>query len=160
MIDSVGLRSVAVAAGFLALWASPGRADAPTQVIVSTGVVLASNSGPARGIDRELRTLEVSLRRFPYASYRLLQTENRPVEMNGWAEFPLPGARGRYLLVRPTDFKEGRISLSVMLMQGRMTLMNTVLRLRNQGEFVVAGPQHGDGVLFLSIGAAVPPSGR
>lgn len=156
MITGSGVRSVAVAAGCLALWASPGVAECPEQVVVRTRVMVATNRGPALGLDNELKRLTVatSLRRFPYASFRLLQSEERPVDINGWAEFPVPG--GRHLLVRPTDFQHGRVSLSVMLMHGRMTLMNTVLRLRDHGEFVVAGPQHGDGVLFLSIGAMVP----
>jgi hypothetical protein len=158
VIAGAGVRSVVVAAGCLALWASPATADPADEVMVRTRVMVATNSGPARGIDKELRQLAVaaSLQRFPYASFRLLQSEERPVEFNGWAEFPVPG--GRHLLVRPTEFRQGRVALSVMLMQGRMTLMNTVLRLRNHGEFVVAGPQQGDGVLFLSIGAAVPAS--
>jgi hypothetical protein len=145
-----------VAAGCLALWAAPGAAEPPELVMVRTRVMVGTNSGPARGIDKELRQLAVaaSLQRFPYASFRLLQSEERPVEINGWAEFPVPG--GRHLLVRPTEFRQGRVALSVMLMQGRLTLMNTMLRLRNRGEFVVAGPQQGDGVLFLSIGATVP----
>jgi len=161
VIANAGMRSVCVAAGCLALWASPGTADPPGQVVVRTRVMVATNSGPARGIDKELRPSAVatSLERFPYASVRLLQSEERPVEFNGWAEFPVPG--GRHLLVRPTEYRQGRVALSVMLMQGRMTLMNTVLRLRDRGEFVVAGPQQDDGVLFLSIGAAVPtPSKR
>jgi len=155
VIASAGVRSAVVAAGCLALWASPGVAEPPELVMVRTRVMVGTNSGPARGIDKELRQLAVanSLQRFPYASFRLLQSEERPVEMNGWAEFPVPG--GRHLLVRPTAFRHGRVALSVMLMQGRMTLMNTVLRLRNRGEFVVAGPQQGDGVLFLSIGATI-----
>lgn len=154
-----GVRSVAVAAGCLALWVNPGIAQCVAeQVIVRTRLVLATNSGAARGVDNELKQLAVakSLRRFPYASFRLLQSEERPVELNGWAEFPVPG--GRHLLVRPTEFRQGRVEMSVMLMQGRTTLMNTVLRLRNRGEFVVAGPQQGDGVLFLAIGATVTPA--
>lgn len=182
MNSGAGVRSICAVAGCLALWVVPGYAEGPEIVLVRMRVVVATNKGPARGVDEALCTTPVevatneapargadkarcttpvanSLRRFPYASFRLLQSEERPVDMNSWAEFPVPG--GRHLLVRPTGYEQGRVALSVALMQGRMALMNTVLRLRDRGEFVVAGPQQGDGVLFLSIGATMrPPASR
>jgi hypothetical protein len=69
-------------------------------------------------------------------------------------EFPVPGQR--QLLIQPTGFRDGRVSLDVMLMEGRRMLLNTALKLKDGGEFLVAGPQHEDGVLFLAIGASIP----
>jgi hypothetical protein len=152
MFRDTAVRTIAVASCF-ALYASHSAFAAEPEVpqlIVTTRTVIASRTGPARPMDASLRSLAPSLKRFPYSSYRLLQAEFRPVALWGMAEFPVPG--GRHLLVRPTEIDGDRVLLSVMLLQGRKTLMNTVLRLKNKGEFVVAGPEHDGGVLFLAIG--------
>lgn len=124
------------------------------QVVVTTRIVMASNQGVANLKGADTAGLRESLRLFPYTSYRLLQHEVRPVSMAKMVEFPVPGER--HLLVQPTEFKNGRVSLHVMLMQGRKILVNTALKLRDGGEFVVAGPHHENGVLFLAIGASMP----
>lgn len=67
------------------------------------------------------------------------------------AGFRLPGRR--YLLVMPRQYKEGRVALNVMLVQGARTLVNTAVTLRNNGTFLVGGPSHQDGVLIIAIGA-------
>lgn len=128
-----------------------------TQVMVTTRIVMASNQGIANLRGADTAGLRESLRMFPYSSYRLLQHESRPVAMAKMVEFPVPGER--YLLVQPTEFKNGRVALQVMLMQGRKILVNTALKLRNGGEFVVAGPHHEGGVLILAIGAEMTKSG-
>ncbi len=151
-------RAVALVAGCVAL-AAPiaGFADqerhAPREVIVTTRIVMASNKGVAGLRGAGSKALEKSFLMFPYTSYRLLQEARRPVRMKKMAEFPVPG--GRRLLIQPTGFENGRVSLYVMLMHDQKALVNTVLRLRSPGEFVVAGPQYGEGVLFLSIGAVM-----
>ena len=118
------------------------------QFIVTTRIVMATNKAEHRDAN------EGEVVRFPYSSYRLLQQERRLVGMEKMEEFPVPG--GRTLLVQPTGFKNGRVSLSMMLMRGGKALVNTEVKLRNRGEFVVAGPQYEDGMLFLAIGAHVP----
>ncbi len=128
--------------------------EARRQVIVTTRIIMASNTGVANLKGADTEPLRESLRLFPYKSYRLLQHEVRRVNMSAMEEFPVPGHR--HLLVQPTAFENGRVSLDVMLMQGRKILVNTALKLKDGGEFVVAGPQHEDGVLFLAIGASVP----
>jgi hypothetical protein len=90
---------------------------------------------------------------FPYSSYRLLKEERRRVDWRSEAEFDLPG--GRYLLVIPREYKDGRVSLNLMLVQGTRPLVNTVLALRNHGTFLVGGPHHEDGVLIIAIGAGI-----
>jgi hypothetical protein len=121
------------------------------EVVVTTRIVMASNNGKANLQGADTAPLRESLRLFHYSSYRLVQHEVRPVSMTKMVEFPVPGER--HLLVQPTEFKNGRVSLHVMLMEGRKMLVNTALKLKNGGEFVVAGPHHEDGVLFLAIGA-------
>lgn len=132
---------------------------AARQVVVTTRIVMASNQGIANLTGADTAGLRESLRMFPYSSYRLIQHESRPVSMAKMVEFPVPGER--HLLVQPTEFKNGRVALHVMLMQGRKILVNTALKLRDGGEFVVAGPHHEGGVLILAIGAAMekPTSG-
>lgn len=141
--------------GVLAVAPLPAAATDPAvrQVVVTTRIVMASNQGIANLKGADTTGLRESLRLFPYSSYRLLQHEVRPVSMAKMVEFPVPGER--HLLVQPTEFKNGRVSLHVMLMQGRKILVNTALKLRDGGEFVVAGPHHQDGVLFLAIGASM-----
>jgi len=144
--------------GVLAVAPLPADATDPAvrQVVVTTRIVMASNEGIANLRGADTAGLRESLRLFPYSSYRLLQHEARPVSMEKMVEFPVPGER--HLLVQPTEFKNGRVSLHVMLMQGRKILVNTALKLRDGGEFVVAGPHHEGGVLFLAIGASMTKS--
>ena len=153
IIDGCLGRVLAAAGCALIVFTAPVGAQRSSEVVVTTRIVMASNNGASKLSGADMVTLQRSLRLFPYSSFRLLQQERRPVRMERMVEFPVPG--GRHLLVQPTSFKNGRVSLYVMLMQGQETLVNTVLKLRNRGEFVVAGPHHEDGVLFLSIGAMV-----
>ena len=122
-----------------------------SEVELRIGAVLASNTG--NSFDSRL----TSLRRpfdslFPYSSYRLLHEERRRVGWRREAEFRIPG--GRYLIVIPREYKDGRVALSLMLIQGSRALVNTALALRNHGTFLVGGPNHRGGVLIIAIGAA------
>lgn len=157
-VDRVGWRGTALLGGvLLGAPLAVGASDmASRQVVVTTRIVMASNQGIANLKGADTASLRESLRLFRYSSYRLLQHEVRPVSMTNMVEFPVPGER--HLLVQPTEFKKGRVSLHVMLMQGRKILLNTTLKLRDGGEFVVAGPHHEDGVLILAIGAAMSKS--
>jgi len=121
-------------------------------VEVRIGAVVASNTGQV--FDSRLASLRRQFNSlFPYSSYRLLKEERRRVEWRKEAEFDLPG--GRYLLVIPREYKDGRVSLNLMLVQGTRPLVNTVLALRNHGTFLVGGPHHEDGVLIIAIGAEI-----
>ncbi len=131
-----------------------GQGRGGGQVVVTTRIVMASNTGGSNLNGADDEWLRQTMRMFPFKSYRLVQHEVRRVKMSGMEEFPVPGER--HLLVQPTAYESGRVSLDVMLMEGRKILVNTALKLRDGGEFVVAGPRHGDGVLFLVIGASRP----
>ena len=66
--------------------------------------------------------------------------------------FDVPG--GRYLLVIPKEIKkDGRVMMKVLLLDGSRPIVDTAISLRNHGTFFVAGPQHNEGALILSIGA-------
>jgi hypothetical protein len=123
-------------------------------VMVSTKIVAASYGGNCKLDGADTIALRKALRLFPYTSYCLVQHDRRQVDVAGMEEFPVPGQR--QLLIQPTGFRDGRVSLDVMLMEGRRMLLNTALKLKDGGEFLVAGPQHEDGVLFLAIGASIP----
>jgi hypothetical protein len=122
-------------------------------VEVRIGAVVASNAAhPEPAFDQRL----ASLRRqfdslFPYTSYQLIKEERRTVAWGRQAGFDLPG--GRYLLVIPREYKDGRVSMKLILVEGSRPLIDTVLGLRDQGTFLVGGPRHKDGVLIIAIGA-------
>jgi len=127
---------------------TPGAVE---EVEVRIDTVLASNTGtsfdPALA---QLRQPFVGL--FPYSSYRLIQGEQRRIGWRREAEFLLPG--GRYLVVIPRGYKDGRVQLSLMLIQGTRPLVNTALALKDNGVFLVAGPHYKEGVLIIAIAAA------
>ena len=133
-----------------ALYLPEVRAQETTGVEVRIGAVFASNTENA--FDPKLAVMRRQFDTlFPYTSYRLIKEERRNVAWGHQAGFDLPG--GRYLLVIPREFKEGRVSMKLMLVEGSTPLFDTVVGLRNQGTFLVGGPRHQDGVLIIAIGA-------
>lgn len=152
-------RAVPLSAAILSTWfctaalvsaQETSDSNAPA-VEIRIGAVLASSSGT--NFDNRLASLR---RQFdsllPYSSYRLIQEERRRIAWQRDAEFRLPGRR--YLIVMPREYKNGRVALNVMLVQGARTLVNTAVALRNNGTFLVGGPHHKDGVLIIVIGAS------
>ena len=127
-------------------YGSSGRED---EVEMRIDTVLASNAGTSFEAPAALRQPFVGL--FPYSSYRLLQGEERRVAWRREAEFLLPG--GRYLVVVPRGYKDGRVLLNVMLIAGTRPLVNTALALKNHGVFLMAGPRYQEGILVIAIGA-------
>jgi hypothetical protein len=128
---------------------SPSSAP-PKAVEVHIGAVLASNSG--KDFDPRL----VSMQRqfnvlFPYSSYRLLKEARQQVAWGGRVGLDIPG--GRYLLVIPKEYKNDRVSMKVMLIEGARPIVDTLLSLRDHATLLVGGPRDPDGVLILSIGA-------
>ena len=146
--------SLLILSAYLALLGTAAAADDSSaggdEVEVRIDTVLATNSG--KTFDPAL----ASLRRpfgslFPYSSYHLVQNEQRRVNWRREAEFMLPG--GRYLIVVPRGYKDGRVLLNVMLISGTRPLVNTALALKNHGTFLLAGPRYGEGTLIVAIGA-------
>jgi len=126
---------------------TPAPGDDEVEVRIDT--VLASNTGKSFEAPASLRQPFVGL--FPYSSYRLLQGEERRLAWRREAEFLLPG--GRYLVILPRGYKDGRVLLNVMLIAGTRPLVNTALALKNHGVFLMAGPHYEEGVLIIAIGA-------
>ncbi len=127
----------------------PVRQLAPA-VEVRVGCVVGSNSG--QYMDPQLQLIGHQLRSlFPYRSYRLLKEESQQVPWGGRAGFDLPG--GRYVLVIPRGFREGRIAMKVMVIEGARPIVDTSLALRRDARLLVGGPRQANGVLILTIGA-------
>lgn len=119
-------------------------------VEIRIGAVLASNSG--QEFDQRLASLHRQFNTlFPYSSYRLVKEERHRVPWGGKVGFDIPG--GRYVLVIPKEFKNDRVSMKVMLIEGARPIVDTALSLRNHATFLVGGPRQAEGVLILSIGA-------
>ena len=147
--------SLLIVSAYLALiGAVAGAEEAATtarddEVEVRIDTVLASNAGTSFEAPAALRQPFVGL--FPYSSYHLVQGEERRVAWRREAEFLLPG--GRYLVVVPRGYKDGRVLLNVMLIAGTRPLVNTALALKDHGVFLLAGPHYQEGILVIAIGA-------
>jgi hypothetical protein len=143
----LGLASMAAAQDTPTTAPNPAPRNA---VEVRIGAVLASNSG--QDFDPRL----VSMRRqfsvlFPYSSYRLVKEAHQRVPWGGRVGLDIPG--GRYLLVIPKEYKNDRVSMKVMLIEGARPIVDTALSLRDHATLLVGGPRDPGGVLILSIGA-------
>lgn len=146
LVAIIGLSNTAGAEEGAAILASP----ALNAVEVRIGAVIASNSG--KEFDARLASLHRQFDTlFPYSSYRLVKEDRQKVPWGGKAGFDIPG--GRYVLVVPREFKNDRVSMKVMVIEGARPIIDTVLSLRNHATFLIGGPRQADGVLILSIGA-------
>ncbi len=134
---------------------APPAAPAAESVGLSVRCVLASNTG--QDFDPRLGTTMHARfnRMFRYTSYSLLKEKQEQVSLGSKLGFDVPG--GRYLMVIPKEFKkDGSIIVRVVLLDGARPIVNTAISLHNHGIFLVAGPQHSEGTLILSIGANLP----
>ena len=119
-------------------------------VEVLIGVVLASNSG--QEFDQRLASMQRQFNAlFAYSSYRLVKEQRQQVAWGERVAFDIPG--GRYMVVIPKEFKNDRVLMKVMLIEGTRPIIDTALSLRDHATFLVGGPRERNGVLILSIGA-------
>jgi hypothetical protein len=119
-------------------------------VEVRIGAVLASNSG--KEFDQRLTSMQRQFNTlFAYSSYRLVKEQRQQVAWGERVGFDIPG--GRYVLVIPKEFKDNRVLMRVMVIEGSRPIVDTALSLRDHGTFLVGGPREHDGVIILSIGA-------
>jgi len=125
-------------------------APRPKAVEVRIGVVLASNT--SKDFDPRLVAFRQQFNTlFPYSSYRLVKEARQQVPWGGRIGFDIPG--GRYLMVIPKGFRNDRVTMKVVLIEGTRPIVDTALSLKNHGTLLVGGPRGADGVLILSIGA-------
>jgi len=146
-VTVLGLQYVALAAeGSPEVTSSP----AANAVEVRIGAVLASNS--SQEFDARLAVMHRQFNvLFPYTSYRLVKEEHQRVPWGGKVGFDIPG--GRYVMVIPREFKNDRVYMKVMVIEGSRPIIDTSVSLRDHATFLVGGPREHEGVLILSIGA-------
>lgn len=114
------------------------------------GAVLASNSG--KEFDQRLASMQRQFNTlFAYSSYRLVKEQRQQVVWGERVAFDIPG--GRYVIVTPKEFKNNRVLMKVMVIEGARPIVDTALSLRDHATFLVGGPREHDGVIILSIGA-------
>lgn len=138
-------------------WAQAGARSpvepllAPVPAVeVRVGCVVGTNSG--QYMDPQLESLVDQLRSlFPFRSFHLVKEEKRQVAWGARAGFDLPG--GRFVLVIPRNYREGRITMKVMLIEGSRPIVDTSLALRRDARLLVGGPRQANGVMILTIGA-------
>lgn len=119
-------------------------------VEVRIGAVLASNSG--KEFDQRLASMQRQFNTlFAYSSYRLVKEQRQHVLWGERMAFDIPG--GRYVVVTPKEFKNNRVLMKVVLIEGTRPIVDTALSLRDHATFLVGGPRNHDGVIILSIGA-------
>lgn len=134
----------------IVLAANLGAAEKGQQgVQLMIGTILASNERDE--FDSKLAKMKNQLEVIKYRSYRLIKEETQKVVWTGNAGFEIPG--GRTLVVVPQEYRNNRLSLKVRLLEGEKPLLDTTVRLRNRGNFLLGGPAHEGGVLILSISA-------
>ena len=125
--------------------AAAEKGQQAVQLII--GTILASNEGD--GFDSKLSKIKTQLEVIKYRSYRLIKEETQKVPWVGNATFEIPG--GRTLTVVPQEYRNKRLALKVRLQEGEKPLLDTTVRIRNRGNFLLGGPAHEGGVLILSI---------
>lgn len=120
------------------------------RVEVRIGAVLASNSG--KEFDQRLASMQRQFNTlFAYSSYRLVKEQRQLVPWGERVAFDIPG--GRYVVVTPKEFKNDRVLMKVVVIEGSRPIVDTALSLRDHATFLVGGPRNHDGVIILSIGA-------
>jgi hypothetical protein len=120
-------------------------------VALHVRTVLATDSGS--DFDTRLNGYRGQLRGlFRYNSYRLVKEEERHCAFGRSNNFEIPG--GRYLEVLAVQFREDRLKLRVLLIEGTSPPpLDTDFTVPNRGNIWVGGPRNPDGVLLISIGA-------
>ena len=121
----------------------------PQTIKIKIDSILATNQNGE--FDARLKPLEKQLRVLKYKSYRLLKEESQSVPPQGNGTFDVPG--GRSLTISPQDFSTQQIALKVHLQGTDKPLLDTTLKLKNKGNFILGGPPHEGGVLVLAIWA-------
>jgi hypothetical protein len=130
--------------------AEPARPQGEGKVQVTIGTILASNQ--SNEFDPRLAKLQNQLKVFKYRSYRLIREDTQRPGWNEEAAFEIAG--GRSLLVMPQEKSGNQLALKVRLLAGEKPLLDTTVKLREGGNFLLGGPPHEGGVLILSISAA------
>jgi len=126
-----------------------GEARAEESVFLQTQIILASNQ-PGKGIDPQLSALAHQLRVvFKYTAYQLISSPGGSLVTGKPWSTPLP--ENRVLEVILLGREKGFSRLGVKIFEGRRALLDTTLRLRMGGTFLLGGPPYREGVLIIAL---------
>jgi hypothetical protein len=125
--------------------------SAPQAVRIKIDSILASNQ--TGDFDARLKPLEKQLKVLKYKSYRLIKEETQNIPSQASGTFDIPGSRS--LSVSPQDLGNQQVTLKVRLQGSEKPLLDTTLKLKNKGNFILGGPPHEGGVLVLAIWATL-----
>lgn len=129
----------------------PQQDSALRAVEVTVGAIIANNS--QEWLDHRVTAMNPGFNRlFPYSSFRLLNEERQAVPWGGKVRLNISATR--YVVVVPREIKNQRVLMRVRLIDGKRSLLDTTVSLRDRGTLLVGGPSETDGVLILAIGAA------
>lgn len=123
----------------------------PKGIQVKIGTIHASNESDC--LDPKLSKMKTQLEVIKYRCYKLLHEETKKAPWQSNVVFEIPG--GRFLVVMPQEFRSNRLSLKVRFLEGEKPLLDTTVRLRNRGNFLLGGPPHENGVLIISISGTI-----
>jgi hypothetical protein len=124
----------------------PGwAADEPVTLTVQ--VIQASNQGET--VDPALAKIKAQLSSLKFSSYRLLETHPLSTKVGAKHLVALPG--GRTMDLYPYGISGGSLEVLVTILEGTKRILDTTVRLQNNGTIVVGGPSHGGGVLIVAL---------
>ena len=140
------------AVAFLLLAAITVSAPARSQSSVSLTVQVIHASNAGTSVDPALAKIRAQLGSMKYSNYKLLETRPFSTALGAKHAMPLPG--GRTLDLYPFGLSGGSLELLVTITDGSKRLLDTTVRLSNNGTILVGGPAHGDGVLLVAISSS------
>ncbi len=120
-------------------------ADQPVKLTVQ--VIQASNQGAT--VDPALAKIRAQLSSLKFSSYRLLETHPLSTKVGAKHAVALPG--GRTMDLYPYGISGGSLEVLVTITDSAKRILDTTVRLPNNGTIVVGGPSHGDGVLIVAL---------
>ncbi len=134
-----------VVAGAIGLTGLGWAAEAPVKLTVQ--VIHASNNGAA--VDPALAKIKAQLSSLKFSNYQLLETHPLSTKVGAKHAVALPG--GRTMDLYPYGISGGSLEVLVTITDGTKRILDTTVRLPNNGTIVVGGPSHGDGVLIVAL---------
>jgi hypothetical protein len=134
-----------VAAGAMGLAGRGLAADQSVKLTVQ--VIQASNKGET--VDPALSKIKAQLSSLKFSNYRLLETHPLSTKVGAKHLVALPG--GRTMDLYPYGISGDSLEVLVTILEGTKRILDTTVRLHNNGTIVVGGPSHGDGVLIVAL---------
>jgi hypothetical protein len=141
----------------LLVWASAlcPEAIAQNRIQVDIKTILASQEGPPKSANalsgyalaaplvQDLRSV------FRYSSYRIIGEIQMSLRVGQTGSAVLPGKRR--LEITPLSITNDRAELRLQLQRDNRQVFQTVIQLLNQGNLIVGGPKHQNGVLLFNV---------